>query len=226
MILPAVKGTVNVKNNSFYFAADSAYFTSYGKSLCLSLKKFAPWANIHVHLFNPTADHLNWLVRDNVTTSYEYIDADLKEIKTYYACVRFIRIPEIFDDAARIISLDADGIAVRPITEEKFLYDTESSKVLWREKQQQSLASSLFFGPDNFRHQYAQELISYFLTDNFNWFLDQNILDYMVTKKIASVYNNRDWGNSKIGKKTLIWSAKGNRKNNEEFQELVQQYIS
>lgn len=224
MILPNILGHVNISNNSFYFAADSLYFENYGKALVSSLKARAPWAHIHVHLFNPLVDQFDWLTNHNSTYSYEYVDPLLKEIKTYYACVRFIRVPEIFTKEARVISLDADGIAVRPITEEKFISDTNVSKVLWREKHQQSLASSVLYGPDKFRFKYAKRLRQRFLNDDYQWFLDQDIMDEMIATNDVETFTDRDWGNAKIGKKTLIWSAKGDKKNNEEFQKLLQEY--
>jgi hypothetical protein len=225
MNLPKIYGDQQIKTDSFYFGANDAYLEIYGKSLCISLKKYAPWSHVHAHLFNPTKTQITWLKKHNVTCSYEYVDETIEEIKTYYACVRFIRIPEIFSKEFRIISLDADGIAVRPITKEKFLSDTNFSKVLWREKQQQSLASSILYGPDNFRFRYADILKQYFLEDNFKWFLDQNVLDQMIKNKEVKTFVERDWGNGKIGKNTLIWSAKGDKKSNNEFQSLIDSYI-
>lgn len=226
MKLPSIILKNKIKIDSFYFGCDSVYFSTYGKSLVKSLKKFASWANIHVHLFNPTSIDIEWLKDNKCTHSYEFVDANISEIKTYYACVRFIRIPEIFSSTARIISLDADGIAVRPITKEKFINDTNFSKVLWREKHQQSLASSVLYGPDEFRVAYATQLSKYFLEDNFKWFLDQNVMDRMIGSNEVKTFTEKDWGNSKIGKHTLIWSAKGDKKLNNEFQELVQQYFT
>jgi lipopolysaccharide biosynthesis glycosyltransferase len=148
----------------------------------------------------------------------------MTEIKTYYACVRFIRIPEIFENTARLISLDCDGIAVRPITKEKFLTDTKNSAALWRAKVQTSLASSVFFGVDNFRNKFAEQLKLYFDNDTFKWFLDQNILDKMIANKEVDFIEFRDWGNSKIGRNTLIWTAKGARKIDHEFQNMLKTY--
>jgi hypothetical protein len=226
MILPVIQGQTNIKQDSFYFGANYTYLELYGKALCLSLKKYAPWSHIHVHLFNPLAEQLTWLNNHNITCSYEYVDESLEEIKTYYACVRFIRIPEIFLNNTRIISLDADGLAVNDIAKEKFINDTNVSKVLWREKHQQSLASSVLYGPDKFRFRYADLLKKHFLDDNFKWFLDQNIMDNMIAAKEVEIFTEKDWGNSKIGRQTLIWSAKGDKKSNDKFQELVQQYLT
>jgi hypothetical protein len=224
MILPQINGQVNITQDSFYFAADSVYLNLYGKALALSLKEHALWSNIHIHIFNPTHDQLSWCSANNITCSYEYIDTSIDELRTYYSCVRFIRVPEIFNKNCRVISLDCDGIVVKTITRDRFINDTNISKVLWREKQQMSLASSVFYGPDNFRIEYANKLKSYFENDTFKWFLDQNIMDEMLKNNEVQITVSTDWGNAKVGKQTLIWTGKGDKKFNPEFQQLLQKY--
>lgn len=224
MILPEINGQKNITQNSFYFAADAGYLNLYGKALALSLKEHAPWANIHIHIFNPTSDQLNWCSNNNITHTYETVDTNINELRTYYACVRFIRIPEIFHNSSRIISLDCDGIAIKTISKEKFLEDTNRSKVLWREKQQMSLASSVFYGPDNFRFNYANKLKPYFENDSYKWFLDQEIMDEMLKQLEVESTTATDWGNPKIGKSTLIWTGKGDKKFNPEFQTILKKY--
>lgn len=224
MILPKIEGHTNITYDGFYFAADSVYLDLYGKALVMSLKDHAPWSNIHVHIFNPSADQLAWCVSNNITYTYETVDTSIDELRTYYACVRFIRVPEIFNNTTRIISLDCDGIVIKTVTKEMFDADTVVSKVLWREKHQMSLASSVFYGPDTFRIKYANKLKTYFENDSFKWFLDQNIMDEMLKDQEVLATTNRNWGNSKIKKDTLIWTAKGDKKLNKEFQDLLEKY--
>jgi lipopolysaccharide biosynthesis glycosyltransferase len=224
MILPKISGQLNITQDSFYFAADSVYLNLYGKALALSLKEHAPWSNIHIHIFNPADEQFIWCDRNNITYSYESVDPTINELRTYYACVRFIRIPEIFNNNCRVISLDCDSIVVKPITKDKFITDTNVSKVLWREKQQMSLASSVFYGTDSFRVAYADKLKPYFENDTFKWFLDQNIMDEMIQRKQVAITVNTDWGNAKVGKQTLIWTSKGDKKFNPAFQQLLQKY--
>lgn len=224
MILPNIDGNKNVTKDSFYFGCDSKYFNTYGIPLVNSLKVHAPWSHIHIHLFNPTDDDINWCNASSVSVSYENIDPTIPEINTYYACVRFIRIPEIFNPSTRIISLDCDGIVVAPISKEKFMADTDVSKLLWRQKQQKSLASSVFFGPDDFRVRYADKLKPAFDNDSFRWYLDQNVMDAMIANNEVAITEMTDWGWPKIKSGTLIWTGKGDRKHNPEFQELLTRY--
>lgn len=224
MILPKILGDLNISQNSFYIGCDSSYFDVYGIPLINSLITHAPWANIHVHLFNPTTSQIDWIKNKNKTCSYEFLDNSISEIKTYYACVRFIRVPEIFLPNTRVIGLDCDGIAITKIFKEKFLNDTTQSKVLWREKQQTGLASSVFFGPDDFRDRYAEKLKLFFKNDNFKWYLDQNIMDEMIKNKEVEITTINDWGWPKIKQGTLIWTGKGNRKHNLEFKNMLSKY--
>lgn len=224
MKLPPILGQTNISGNSFFFGADSIYFEQFGKSLAKSLRKYAEWANVHIHLFNPTDAQLAWCQKNQFTASYEFVSEDCKDLRTYYACVRFIRIPEIFKSDARIISIDCDGVAIKLISKDKFLKDTEKSAVLWRSKNQTSLASSVFFGVDDFRVKLSNRLIPYFENDSFKWFLDQIIMDEMIREKEVSIVEFRDWGNPKIGVNTLIWTVKGDRKNDPEFQKLITLY--
>lgn len=224
MILPEIKGQTNIAQDSFYFAADNLYLDQYGKALAKSLKKYAPWSNIHIHIFNPTPDQLEWCSENNITCSYESVDTTINELRTYYACVRFIRVPEIFSAACRVISLDCDGIVIKPITKDKFINDTNISRVLWREKKQTSLASSVFYGPDDFRVLYANRLRPYFENDGFQWFLDQTVMDVMIQAKEVAITASADWGSSKIRKDSLIWTGKGDRKLSQAFQDIVKKY--
>lgn len=224
MIIDKIKGDTAKEGNFFYFAADSLYFNNYGKPLAKSLKFYAPWANVHVHLYNPNPEDLTWCCNNGISFTHEDVDTGIKELNTYYACMRFVRIPEIFTLNSRIISLDCDGVVVKPITYEKFIEDTNHSAVLWRAKQQQSLASSVLFGPDKFRYVLAEKIVEHFRNDTFKWFLDQEVMDEMIKRHEVKIIEFRDWGNPKIGKTTLIWTAKGEKKDSSEFQELIAKF--
>lgn len=225
MKLPHIQGDIGIIKNSFYFGCDSIYFTKYGVALANSLRMHAPWANIHCHIFNPTDEQLNWCSQKNLSVSYEFIDSTIREPHTYYACVRFIRVLEIFEATAKIISLDCDSIAIHPLSEQKFIEDTKSTKVFWRTKGSKSLASTVLFGPDNVRIEYAKRLLTAFEDDSYKWFLDQDIMDEMISKNEFDVTTDVTWGSTSFKKKeALIWTGKGDKKFSKEFQELLEQY--
>jgi hypothetical protein len=224
MTLPEIQGQKNLSGNYFYFGCDHVYFNEYGKPLALSLRKHAPWAKVHCHLFNPTDEQLVWCDLNNVSLTYEIVDDSIFEIKTYYACVRFIRIPEIFEKSSRIISLDCDSIVIAPLSQDKFLEDTNETKVFWRTKGNKSLASLIIFGTDEKRYRYADNLKEHFINDTFKWFLDQDVLDDMISKNQFGITTDVYWGSTGKKKTSAIWSGKGDRKFDQEFQRLIKEY--
>lgn len=225
MILPNLSLTSKAVGNYFYFAADSVYFDLYGQALALSLIKHAPWSNVHVHLYNPSDNQKLWCDRNNVKFTEEIINREDKEFNTLCACIRFIRIPEIFDPSARVISFDCDVIANNTIPLDVFLEATNSSKITIR-KGGKSLASAISFGPDNFRNNYRDQLLENFIKDNIYWFLDQDVLDRMMLEnpipQLSSI-----WTSTKMTPDRMIWTAKGARKTeNIQYVNLLNYYNS
>ncbi len=225
MILPTISGNISLSGKFFYFGCDFLYFEEYGKTLANSLKIYAPWATVHCHIFNPTSEQLEWCKLKSISVSYEYIDPEIREAKTYYACVRFIRVPEIFNSSARIISLDCDSVVIADLSENQFDKDTSSTKVFWRTKGGRSLASAVMFGPDNIRNAYADILRKSFEDDSYQWFLDQNVMDQMISENKFGITTDTTWGTAAPHKKKgCIWTGKGDKKFSKEFQDLLEQY--
>jgi hypothetical protein len=225
MILRPLEVSPRLTGNFFYFAADSKYFDLYGKALALSLLQHAPWSKVHVHLYNPTNDQLDWCDQKTVSYSQELIDVNNKEFNTLCACIRFIRIPEIFEPSARIISFDCDVIANKLIPLAKFIEATDTSKITIR-KGGKSLASAISFGLDDFRNRYSGRLNESFKQNNIYWFLDQDILDSMMIEKPISKLSS-EWTGTKMTPDRMIWTAKGSRKHeNEQYVNLLNFYNS
>lgn len=225
MILPNLALTEKLTGNFFYFAADSKYFDLYGKALALSLIRYADWAKVHVHLYNPTDDQKDWCNKKNVSFTEELVDVTHKEFNTLCACIRFIRIPQIFAPSANIISFDCDVIANNAIPFAAFQEATDTSKITIR-KGGKSLASAISFGPDDFRNVYSGRLMDSFSKDNIYWFLDQDILDAMMIEsplpQLSSI-----WTSTKMTPDRMIFTAKGERKNNnEQYVNLLNYYNS
>lgn len=219
---------LNIENklvgNYFYFAADEIYFNLYGKALILSLQDRAPWAGIHVHFYNQTEEQKDWCKLKNISSSNDIIDRNNLEFRTLCACIRFIRIPEIFDQNSKIMAFDCDVIAKNVIPEEKFLEDTDKSKVTLR-KGNRSLASAISFGNDNARNILRDKLLQNFEMDNIYWFLDQDIMDQMLSEKSLFPMTT-EWTGTKMTDRQMIWTAKGQRKNSKgQYQELINYYL-
>lgn len=224
MNISPLHNQIKLSGNCFYFAADNIYFDLYGKALALSLLDRAPWSKIHVHFYNQTIEQKDWCERKNISYSNDIIDRDNPEFRTLCACIRFIRIPEIFEQSARIIAFDCDVIAKNIIPKEKFIEDTKVSKVTLR-KGNRSLASAITFGNDNFRNDFRDRLLKNFEIDNIYWFLDQDVLDEMLQEeKVATMRS--DWGGTKMLDGQMIWTAKGDRKiSRAQYQQLIDYYL-
>ena len=224
MDIPPLDNQAKLSGNCFYFAADNIYFDLYGKALALSLLDRAPWSKIHVHFYNQTIEQKDWCERKNISYSNDIIDRDNPEFKTLCACIRFIRIPEIFDPSAKIISFDCDVIANTTIPLTKFLEATNISKITIR-KGGRSLASAISFGLDDFRNTYSTRLKESFKQGNIYWFLDQDILDSMLIEKSIPKLDS-EWTGTKMTPDRMIWTAKGDRKTSRvQYQQLIDYYL-
>lgn len=78
MIIPPIQGNLNHKDFFIYSACDSYYFDEFGKFLINSIVKNS--ANkIHIHIFNPTTENLNFCENRQISYSYEYAPLELFE---------------------------------------------------------------------------------------------------------------------------------------------------
>jgi len=76
MMLPELHGKLDVKNFFIYAACDQDYFDQFAKSLVNSIKANSV-DSIHLHIFNPRQDQLDFCKEKSVSVSYEYVDASL-----------------------------------------------------------------------------------------------------------------------------------------------------
>lgn len=74
MQLPNILGSCDQENTFVYTACDQGYFDEFGPVLINSIQCNTD-LGIHVHIFNPTAKHLEWCKqRQKVSCTYEYVD--------------------------------------------------------------------------------------------------------------------------------------------------------
>ena len=76
MIIPPLQGKLNHTDFFIYGACDEKYFDEFGKTLINSIQQNSN-NNIHLHLFNPRQDQLDFCQNKNVSYSYEYASLDL-----------------------------------------------------------------------------------------------------------------------------------------------------
>lgn len=74
MNIPSLHGSLGHNNFFIFAAADENYFDLYAKSLINSVLTNTPGYGIHIHIYNPRQDQLNFCNKDNVSYTFEYID--------------------------------------------------------------------------------------------------------------------------------------------------------
>lgn len=73
MILPEIVIHSKPIGSFLFSAADSVYFDEYGRTLINSVLKNTNY-HIHVHIYNPTQDQINFCDKSRVSLSYEILD--------------------------------------------------------------------------------------------------------------------------------------------------------
>ena len=73
MMLPELHGKLDAKDFVIYAACDHDYFDQFAKSLVNSIKANST-DSIHLHIFNPREDQLEFCQEKSVSVSYEYVD--------------------------------------------------------------------------------------------------------------------------------------------------------
>lgn len=144
--------------------------------------------------------------------------------KTYYACIRFVRIAELLSTPQRFLEIDVDGIVRKPFDymlagNDFYLYEKAkgghlAGSILFTETQQ-----SLVFLKE-LGHRIRKEIEQ----DNIYWFLDQHSLDAIIPQYNRGLLpiDYIDWH---MNSNSAIWSAKGKRKELEVFKKELERYM-
>ena len=75
MILPPLQGKLGQQDFFIYAAADEKYFDLYAKPLINSVLTNTPDIGVHIHIYNPRQDQIEFCNKPNVSCTYEYPDA-------------------------------------------------------------------------------------------------------------------------------------------------------
>ena len=147
--------------------------------------------------------------------------------KTYYACARFIRLAELFNETCPALCIDVDGIVRQSPPALPAQHDFYLHKITG--KKARILAGGMYLHPNKntkqFLTEYASLLSEKFTQDYVYWGLDQDLLDTVVPK-----YNHGhlpleyiDWY---MKPTSYIWTAKGTRKDDDVFVTEKMKYIA
>lgn len=215
----------SIDKKGFYCPSDTVYFNEWTKLFIKSAKIHAPWAHIHVHIFDATEDDVLWCNNHNVSITTEVTPEEYcttpESKKGYWVTTRFIRLPEIYNDNTSVIAIDSDSLFKNDLAESTFDADLENSWVTVRGEDNASLGSALGFGPDNVRHVYREKLLEH--KDSLRWFLDQEILDTMLKHKEINMMDLR-YSDFTSQLTSYVWTGKGSRKFKKKFAALAEEY--
>jgi len=82
MNIPSLQGKLEQRDFFIYAAADEKYFDLYAKPLINSVIKNTPEYGIHIHIYNPRQDQIEFCNKPNVSCTYEYInDTDFEIVR-------------------------------------------------------------------------------------------------------------------------------------------------
>ncbi len=215
-------------------AIDKGYL-GHAIALARSLDKHAPGHHLLVHLVNPDPDSLARLhgcagslrsLKMHVSTEKVRLPPEASKA-AYYASVRFLRMADLLaaDGAVPVLALDADAIAVGPLTLD--FSDKAETEICLRQRRIADVASrqldvaagAVWARPTPraraFMRAVANDLEHAFASGGAQWFIDQEVLGRHVDAATAQakVRNLKskfaDWN---MGADAVFWMGKGDRK--------------
>lgn len=254
MKLPPIQGTCDQTDCFVYAACDSVYFADFGPAFVNSIRTNTDY-NIHIHLFNPTTEQIEFCQQHGIGVTWEHVDQSLfvpasqrwypvptqeptrsqyertvnamgkggdssvleRMLKTYYACARFIRLSELYQQQT-VLAIDIDAVVRGPVPPlstgpDFYIHHISGKKARY-------LAGGLWLtatpGSQKFLLEYANVLRENFEQDLVYWGLDQDVLDPIVPKYLHAQLPVEyiDWN---MKDTSFIWTAKGTRKDLEIF---------
>lgn len=204
-------------------------------ALLRSLERYSPGVHVMVHMVNPSEGSLQRLyaISDGLSRTKVHVSTERTRLPSdawlaYYASARFIRMQELLKhpDAVPVLALDADAIAIAPITWD-FSDKPEAEICLRRrdlgqdevEDHLRVAAGAVWARPTaraiGFMEAVVHDLVGVFDKGSPGWFIDQKVLGRHVrlgTAK-AAIRNIKpkyvDW---QFRDDAILWMGKGDRK--------------
>lgn len=146
-------------------------------------------------------------------------------VKTYYTCARFIRLEQLTTINDSFFAIDIDAIV------RKNIIIPEDNNTIYVHKSYDKyrvLAGALLIkGSDTsrkFLKEYSDTITRLFTIDYIYWGMDQEILTKLVDNYSVGILNRMfiDWD---MSTDSVVWTAKGIRKNWQKFVEEQQVYL-
>lgn len=156
--------------------------------------------------------------------------------KTYYACMRFVRLDELLTMPMRFLEIDIDGVVRSRFNTtfpndavcDFYLYEKEKrDKITGQVRKTGHLAGAILYTEKpqsrQFVHDMASRLRDEITANNLYWFLDQSVLDELVPRYRRGLLpmDYIDW---RMQPHSAIWTAKGRRKDLDVFKQEIAKY--
>lgn len=222
-------------NLTLFVSCDSKYYDEFFEKLLYSAALNSPGINLILEIINPTRENLLHFdgIKSSITeirlelivTKAKFFDNNYLEVKAYYTVQRFLTLAELIGKInSDIFMVDIDSLIIRSIysAQNEFLnfdiavYDRFHSNKIGMK----ILASSIFFKNTPNTKFFFEKLRDKLRYVNLDWYVDQEVffkqmLELKDTCKFASLkkkFIDFDFCDSSI-----VWAAKGDRKNDEKF---------
>lgn len=213
-----------INRKGFYLACDHVYFNTLAKTFVLSARQHASWAHVHLHIFDGTSEDQNWARLHGCSVTAEATPAQYQSHESqrgYWVNMRFVRLPELYEDSVPVISVDADSVFARELPETQFDLDmTHSWVTTAKKREQRSLGSAVGFASDGARHSLRTALLA---LPELTWYQDQIEMDLLLDQGVF-VAQDRRYSDFKMTGDSYIWTGKGDRKYKSSFQNLSASY--
>ncbi|MCS4065614.1 hypothetical protein [Pseudomonas putida] len=208
-VTPASK----LKNSPLCFlaSADSNYFSKFGGGLINSfIEKRDNECLLFLAIINPTIEAIFWIEQNQARLSesgIHFLTTSGNDNKTYYACNRFLLIPQLLQQlGSGIFSIDIDAIFVSPtstFTRRLLGLDGAFQQQEYRLPWQRCQAGRIYFANTDNGQIMAKTVADFcrWIYDESvdQWFLDQNALEYYRrtqeesgTSKLENLHKLRD----------------------------------
>ena len=206
--------------HNILIGCDQRYYDDWGITLLSSIQKHSPNVSLHCHIVNPTRE--NKLSFVDITS--EQIDFPTDEVKiSYLQCVRFLVVADKFNNNESVITLDADSICTRPISEDEFSSIFKKQHVLKHHKEDRWLAGLVTFCDNGFRQEYVKELNSINLK-NWKWGRDQLILNHLSDKFNFTPVGSNWMSIGKNKDNSIFLTLKGEQKETDKYLNWYKRY--
>jgi tetratricopeptide (TPR) repeat protein len=235
--VPQMSGTYPLCSESetvIFFSGDNTYFWKFCRALIASICINNSNAIIHVHLVNPD-NHVEEAIfafgknyfNSSISYTKEFIDiSDMTDdmAKTYFACSRFIRLPELMQKSpATYLCIDCDCLVIDDIsdlTANQPDFDIMAHRRFVPEEFLEVAAGGLVVMPTlaakRFLARLYNTIVSVIEAGEASWFLDQIALNEVLNLEEEAGLNVSlldisyiDWF---FNSESKIWTGKGKRK--------------